>query len=90
MIDEPEVVCVRVEGPPPGDTVVDKVDFDVVDADGAVCEAVQVKSRVAGGYMSGTMALASCWTCSAAVRGRAVTAQPAWYRHTERPPAGAT
>lgn len=35
----------------------DKVDFDVVDADGTVREAVQVKSRVAGGSMSGALAL---------------------------------
>ncbi|MFG3048166.1 hypothetical protein ACGFZR_24945 [Streptomyces sp. NPDC048241] len=57
VIDDPEVGCVRVEGPPPGDTAVDKVDFDVVDADGTVREAVQVKSRVAGGSMSGALAL---------------------------------
>lgn len=35
----------------------DKVDFDVVDTDGSVRTAVQVKSRVAGGSMSGAMAL---------------------------------
>ncbi|MFF4305508.1 hypothetical protein [Streptomyces sp. NPDC001601] len=57
VIDEPEVTCVRVEGPPAGDGSVDKVDFDVVDADGSVRTAVQVKSRVAGGSMSGAMAL---------------------------------
>ncbi|MDJ0345038.1 hypothetical protein QMK19_14275 [Streptomyces sp. H10-C2] len=57
VIDEPEVACVRVEGPPASDGSVDKVDFDVVDADGSVRTAVQVKSRVAGGSMSGAMAL---------------------------------
>jgi hypothetical protein len=57
VIDEPQVAGVRVEGPPPGDQAVDKVDFDVVDADGAVRTAVQVKSRVAGGSMSGALAL---------------------------------
>lgn len=56
-IDEPQVAGVRVEGPPPGDQAVDKVDFDVVDADGTVRTAVQVKSRVAGGSMSGALAL---------------------------------
>ncbi|MFE2733254.1 hypothetical protein [Streptomyces sp. NPDC059349] len=56
-IDEPEVACVRVEGPPAGDGPVDKVDFGVVDADGSVRTTVQVKSRVAGGSMSGAMAL---------------------------------
>ncbi|MGV9883695.1 hypothetical protein [Streptomyces sp. NPDC003006] len=56
-IDEPQVAGVRVEGPPPGDQAVDKVDFDVVDADGTVRMAVQVKSRVAGGSMSGALAL---------------------------------
>ncbi|MFJ4917452.1 hypothetical protein [Streptomyces sp. NPDC088726] len=57
LIDEPEVACVRVEGPPAGDGSVDKVDFDVVETDGSVRTAVQVKSRVAGGSMSGAMAL---------------------------------
>ncbi|MGW1611688.1 hypothetical protein ACWCQZ_20095 [Streptomyces sp. NPDC002285] len=57
MIDEPEVACVRVEGPRPGNGAVDKVDFDVVDTDGTVRTAVQVKSRVTGGSMSGAVAL---------------------------------
>ncbi|MGW2525345.1 NB-ARC domain-containing protein [Streptomyces sp. NPDC001617] len=57
MIDEPEVACVRVEGPPASKGAADKVDFDVVDSDGTVRLAVQVKSRVAGGSMSGAMAL---------------------------------
>ncbi|MGW0770282.1 hypothetical protein [Streptomyces sp. NPDC002676] len=57
VIDDPEAACVRVEGPPPGDAGADKVDFDVVHADGTVSMAVQVKSRAAGGSMSGALAL---------------------------------
>ncbi|MGW2918964.1 NB-ARC domain-containing protein [Streptomyces angustmyceticus] len=57
VIDESDVACVRVEGPPSGGGLVDKVDFDVVTTDGAVHAAVQVKSRAAGGSMSGALAL---------------------------------
>ncbi|WP_030989838.1 hypothetical protein [Streptomyces sp. NRRL WC-3744] len=57
VIDEPGVACVRVEGPPPGDGLVDKVDFDVVNTDGTVHTAAQVKSRAVGGSMSGALAL---------------------------------
>ncbi|AJE87350.1 hypothetical protein SLNWT_6974 [Streptomyces albus] len=57
VIDDPDVASVRVEGPPASQGSVDQVDFDVVGADGAVLAAVQVKSRVAGGSMSGVVAL---------------------------------
>ncbi|MFE7705825.1 hypothetical protein ACFU6I_08485 [Streptomyces sp. NPDC057486] len=57
VIDDPDVASVRVEGPPVGEGAVDQVDFDVVETDGAVRTAVQVKSRAAGGSMSGAMAL---------------------------------
>lgn len=57
LLPEPQVDCVRVEGPSASEGAVDQVDFDVVDLDGSVRMAVQVKSRVAGGSMSGATAL---------------------------------
>lgn len=57
VLDEPGIACVRVEGPPTSEGTVDQVDFDVVDLDGVVRMAAQVKSRVAGGSMSGAAAL---------------------------------
>ncbi|MFE7528650.1 hypothetical protein ACFU7Y_23470 [Kitasatospora sp. NPDC057542] len=57
MLDEPGIDCVRVEGPPASEGAVDQVDFDVVDLDGTVRLAVQVKSRAAGGSMSAAVAL---------------------------------
>jgi len=57
LIDQPDIDCVRVEGPPESGGTVDQVDFDVVAADSAVRLAVQVKSKTAGASMSGAAAL---------------------------------
>ncbi|GLW73406.1 hypothetical protein Kpho02_57050 [Kitasatospora phosalacinea] len=57
VLDEPGIDCVRVEGPPASEGAVDQVDFDVVDLEGAVRLAAQVKSRAAGGSMSAAVAL---------------------------------
>jgi hypothetical protein len=52
-VDDPQLASVRVEGPPPtNDSVVDAIDFDVLDADGSCLLAAQVKSKAPGGSFS--------------------------------------
>jgi hypothetical protein len=48
LVDDRRVACVRVEGPASNASASEAVDFDVLGHDGAVWQAVQVKSRSAG------------------------------------------
>ncbi|MFJ2777330.1 hypothetical protein [Kitasatospora sp. NPDC087315] len=57
VIDDEQVACVRVEGPSASEGAEDQVDFDVVELDGSLRSVVQVKSKVAGGTISGATAL---------------------------------
>jgi hypothetical protein len=57
LVDDVKTACVRVEGPPPGSSTSEAVDFDVLGHDGKVREAVQVKSRPAGRRFGCTEAL---------------------------------
>ncbi|MDH6577560.1 NB-ARC domain-containing protein [Kitasatospora sp. MAP5-34] len=55
--DEQDVSCVRVEGPTDETTAVEAVDFDVIDHDGSIRLAAQVKSRMPGSSLGASTAL---------------------------------